>query len=89
MEALRKAGLSEVIDAPDSPATGPATPAVGIDLERPSIIIDQQARGPVAARLPRRAALRKAADTDVGWAGLIIIAALLGAIAYVVMRLLR
>jgi hypothetical protein len=91
VEALRKAGLSDVIDAPQT-ISGPATPAVGIEIERPSIIVDQEATRPSVPRPAapaRRAAIRKAAQTDVGWAGLIAMAALLGAIAYAVMRLLR
>lgn len=87
MEALRKAGLSEVFDA-ETPATAPATPAVGMELERPSMIVEQQP-APGSPRDARRVALRKAANKDVGWAGLITLAAVLGAIAYVVMRLLR
>jgi hypothetical protein len=92
IETLRKAGLSDVIDAPDTPATGPATPAVGMEVERPSMIIEQEPTRPSAPRpaaSPRRAAMRRAAQSDVGWVGLITMAALLGAIAYVVMRLLR
>jgi hypothetical protein len=93
IEALRRAGLSEVIDAPDTPATAPATPAVGMEVERPSMIVEQEPTRPSAPRSsassPRRAAMRRAAQSDVGWAGLITMAALLGAIAYVVMRLLR
>jgi hypothetical protein len=92
IETLRKAGLSDVIDAPDTPATGPATPAVGMEVERPSMIVEQEPTRPSATRpavSPRRAAMRRAAQSDVGWVGLITMAALLGAIAYVVMRLLR
>lgn len=92
IEALRKAGLSEVLDAPDTPATAPATPAVGIEVDRPSMIVDQEPTRPSALRpapAPRRAAIRRAAQSDVGWVGLITMAALLCAIAYVVMRLLR
>jgi hypothetical protein len=91
VEALRKAGLSEVIDAPET-ATGPATPAVGIEVERPSMIVEQEATrtgAPRPAPAARHAAMRKASPSDVGWVGLIAMAALLGAIAYVVIRLLR
>jgi hypothetical protein len=92
VEALRKAGLSEVLDAPDT-SRGPATPAVGIEIERPSIIVEQEAarpnNSPRAGAPARRAALRKAAQTEVGWASLIAMAAVLGVIAYAVMRLLR
>jgi hypothetical protein len=95
IDALRKAGLSEVIDAPETPASAPATPAVGMEVERPSMIVEQEPTRPSAPRpapapaAPRRAAIRRAAQSDVGWVGLITMAALLGAIAYVVMRLLR
>jgi hypothetical protein len=97
IEALRKAGLSEVIDAPETPASAPATPAVGMEVGRPSMIVEQEPTRPSAPRpapapapaAPRRAAIRRAAQSDVGWVGLLTMAALLGAIAYVVMRLLR
>jgi hypothetical protein len=91
VEALRKAGLSEVLDAPDT-SRGPATPAVGMEIERPSMIVEQEAARPSVPRgaaPARRAAVRKAAQTDVGWASLIAMAAVLGVIAYAVMRLLR
>jgi hypothetical protein len=89
VEALRRAGLSEVIDAPETPATGPATPALGVEVERPSIIVEQEQPAPSAQRPTPRPVLRHGPSSDVGWAGLITMAALLGAIAYVVIRLLR
>ena len=89
IEALRKAGLSEVIDAPETPVTGPATPAMGMEVERPSIIVEQDPPAPTAVPPAARQLARKRAGADVGWVGLITIAAMLGAIAYGLIRLLR
>jgi hypothetical protein len=84
IDALRKAGLTDVLDAQDSASLGPATPAVG--MERPSIIIEEQPAAPRAQKPPTRPPRR---PTGMSWPLLGAIAGGLSALAYVLIRLLR
>jgi hypothetical protein len=85
-DALRKAGLAELLDAPDSPVSGPATPAMGFEVERPSIIVEDEDQA--GARQVRTPAPGRP-GTKLGWLSLVATALVLGGIAYAVIRLLR
>jgi hypothetical protein len=92
MEALRKAGLSELANLPDEPASAPATPAEGM-AQRPSMIVEEK---PGAAASPANkpnpaepSASTPATRPSGGWFGLIAMALLLAAAAYLAIRLLR
>ena len=102
MEALRKAGLSEIAQLPEEPETGPATPADGMAAKRASIIVEDDKRAavegaalapdtplpPVAPPLARPSP--QLADRDgMSWVSLMGLAALAGALAYAVIRFLR
>jgi hypothetical protein len=94
MEALRKAGLGDLANLPEGPDAAPATPAEGMAQQRPSMIVDEKTGAPVNATGPNKPS---AADPLVaqkeqasgGWWGLIAMAALLAAAAYLAIRLLR
>lgn len=92
MEALRKAGLSELANLPEAPASTPATPAEGI-AQRPSIIVEaeqnQAAASKAAATAPRPPAPAAQDAGSTGWAGLIALAVLLAGVAYLAIRFLR
>jgi hypothetical protein len=93
-EALRKAGLSEIAQLPDQPATGPATPADGM-AARASIIVDGDKAASAAAHpgdaapVRARPAPQLADNEGMSWVGLLGLAALCGALAYAAIRFLR
>lgn len=103
MEALRRAGLSEIAQLPEEPETGPATPADGMASRRASIIVEgdkgPEVEGvapapetplpPVAPPLARPAPQHGSANQGLSWVTLIALAALFGAIAYAAIRFLR
>jgi hypothetical protein len=90
MEALRKAGLSELANLPDEPASAPATPAEGM-AQRPSMIVEEKAgaANPQAKPSTADAVSADARQGSGGWFGLVAMAALLAAAAYLAIRLLR
>jgi hypothetical protein len=101
-EALRKAGLSEIAQLPDQPATGPATPADGTAQRRDSMIVDGENTPPVEGASPSpnsplppvapslaRPAPQLSDAQGMSWIGLLTLAALCGALAYAAIRFLR
>jgi hypothetical protein len=90
METLRKAGLGDLANLPESPDAGPATPAVG--MQRPSVIVDEQAASSAKSATPaadkRMAKAQRPAQSG-SWWSLLIMALALGAAAYFVIRALR
>lgn len=93
MEALRKAGLGELANLPEGPETAPATPAEGM-VQRPSMIVEDKPGAPVNQTGPNKptpaAPLAQPGSQASGsWWGLIAMAALLAAAAYLAIRLLR
>jgi hypothetical protein len=93
MEALRKAGLGELANLPEAPEAAPATPAEGMAQQRPSIIVDEKTGAPVNPTGPNKPVavdpLVAQKEQAGGWWGLIAMAALLAAAAYLAIRLLR
>ena len=90
METLRKAGLGDLANLPESPDAAPATPADG--MARPSMIVDEAAKAAAAAPVtgankPVHAAPQPAQGSS--WWGLVIMALALGAAAYFAIRALR
>lgn len=86
METLRKAGLSELVEKPESTPPGPATPAVG--MARPSIIVEEKPHEK-AAVIPQHAPRAPEPAKGLGWLSLVGIAVVLGAGMYFLMRFLR
>lgn len=91
MEALRKAGLSELANLPDQPESAPATPAEGMAQQRPSMIVDaEKAQAALQNQAPRPVPVAQQAGAGAaGWAGLLALAALIGGVAYLAIRFLR
>jgi hypothetical protein len=86
METLRKAGLSELVEKPESIPPGPATPSDG--MLRPSIIVEEKPQEK-AAVIPQHAPRAPEPDKRLGWLSLVGIAVVLGAGVYFLMRYLR
>jgi hypothetical protein len=92
-EALRKAGLDELTKLPEASATPAVTPAA--TSSGPSIVVEPQAAAPAPAPAPtpdssnRNTPAPPAPATSMGWATTVALAALLGAIVYGLIRLLR
>ena len=98
MEALRKAGLGELVNLPEAPESVPATPAAGMQ-QRPSIIVDVQgtpaptnapaAEAPQPKQPPRALPAPDAPPSSGSWWSLVAMALALGVVAYLAIRLLR
>lgn len=101
-EALRKAGLGEIAQLPEQPATGPATPADGVAQRRASIIVEGENTPPVEGAPPApnapqppvapslaRPAPQVAGAQGMSWLSLLSLAVLFAALAYAAMRFLR
>ena len=88
METLRKAGLGDLANLPESPDAAPATPADG--MQRPSVIVDEPAKGAApAAGKPETGPQQPVASNSSSWWGLLAMALALGAAAYFAIRALR
>lgn len=95
MEALRKAGLGELANLPEGPDSAPATPAAGM-AQRPSMIVDEPSGAPAAPATPAAARQEPAISAPKaqgsgagGWLGLVTMALVLAAAAYLAIRFLR
>jgi hypothetical protein len=104
MEALRKAGLGELVNLPETGDTAPATPAEGMQ-QRASIIVDEPgapaaaaapASGdasaevtPPAKQPPRALPAADPSPSDSSWWRLVAMALALGVAAYLALRFLR
>jgi hypothetical protein len=102
MEALRKAGLGELANLPEAPESVPATPAEGMQQQRPSIIVNEAGNpapgGPAAPaggaasqakQPPRVLPAADATPSSGSWWSLVGMALVLGVVAYLAIRLLR
>lgn len=87
METLRKAGLGDLANLPESPDAAPATPAVG--MQRPSVIVDEQAAAAVKTAADKPLAKPQREAQSGSWWSLVIMALALGVAAYFVIRALR
>jgi hypothetical protein len=94
VNALREAGLAELIKKPgsdDSDPPPPATPGVR-SAQGPSIVVDEAAAGARARPGPPSAALKQggaAASGELGWVATLGLAAGLGAAVYALIRFLK
>lgn len=86
IETLRKAGLSELVEKPESIPPGPATPADG--MARPSVIVEEKAPER-AAVIPQHTPRPPEPAKSLGWPSLVGIAVVLGAAVYFLTRFLR
>jgi hypothetical protein len=96
VETLRKAGLSDLVEKPESEPPGPATPADEA-VKRPSIIVEEKPSDKAAedkpsdkaAVIPQHAPRAAEPPKGLGWPSLVGLAVLLGASAYFLLRFLR
>ena len=87
--ALRAAGLGDIISRRE--AEQPAPPATPVTPRRAdaSIVIDEAVAGPPPAALRAKMASQAPAGRGLGWAATIIIAVILGAVMYALIRHFR